>query len=317
MDVEAIGRILHDQAGVISRAQLVSCGARPHDVKRLLRRRDLTALHPGVYVDHTGPPSWLQRAWGAVLACAPAALSGTSALRAALGPGWRAHDDRGPVTVAVDRDRKLVAPPGCRVQRLGDLASRVQWNASPPRVRLEDAVLQVAASQPTRWRTIGVLTDACSTRRTTPSRLSGQLDVLPRLPQRRLIAAVLRDLESGACSVLEQGYLRLVERAHSLPAAGRQVSTRTDRGRDYRDVEYACGLVVELDGHLFHASAAQRDLDLDRDLDAAVAGATAIRLGWGQVFDRGCRTATKLGELLAARGWTGRPVPCSDLCRVT
>jgi len=128
---------------------------------------------------------------------------------------------------------------------------------------------------------------------------------------------VLRDLDSGACSVLEQGYLRLVERPHALPTAGRQVSTRSDRGRDYRDVAYACGLVVELDGHLFHSSASQRDVDLDRDLDAAVAGAAAVRLGWGQVFDRGCRTAGKLGSLLVARGWADRPVPCGDGCGAT
>ena len=44
-------------------------------------------VHPGVYVNHTGELTWLQRAWAAVLFAWPAALSHDSALRAADGPG--------------------------------------------------------------------------------------------------------------------------------------------------------------------------------------------------------------------------------------
>jgi len=318
VDHEGIERLLADQAGVISRAQLLGCGAAPHDVKRQLRRRDLAPLLAGAYVDHTGVPTWLQRAWAGVLVCEPAALGGTSAIRAVVGPGWRGHDDQGQITLAVARPRKLVAPDGYRLQRLTGFEERVQWNAGPPRLRLEDAILHLAGSQTTQGRTVGVLTDACGTRRTTPARLLAAVAQLPRLPGRRFIRHVLRDLESGACSVLEHGYLRRVERAHLLPAAERQVSTRTDRGREYRDVTYArFRTIIELDGRGYHEASTQRDLDLDRDLDAAVAGAVTIRLGWGQVFDRTCRTAGRLGALLAARGWQGRPAPCGDDCPAT
>ena len=48
----------------------------------MLRRREWARVHPGVYVAHTGPLSWPQRAWSAVLLVAPAALSGSSALHA-------------------------------------------------------------------------------------------------------------------------------------------------------------------------------------------------------------------------------------------
>jgi hypothetical protein len=268
-----------------------------------------------VYVDHTGDPTWLQRAWAGVLACEPAALGGFSAIRAVVGPGWRGHDDSGPITLVVARPRKLVEPDGYRLQRVSGFEPRVQWNAGPPRLRLEDAILHLAAAQSTPWRTIGILTDACGTRRTTPGRLLATVTALPRLPGRRFIRDVLHDLDSGACSVLEHGYLRRVERAHRLPGAERQVSTRTDRGREYRDVRYArYGTIVELDGRIYHESAAQRDLDLDRDLDAAVAGELTVRLGWGQVFDRTCRTALRLGALLRARGWAGRPVACGGSC---
>ena len=42
-------------------------------------RKELVVLFPGVYVDHTGRASWIQRAWGAVLYAWPAALAGESA----------------------------------------------------------------------------------------------------------------------------------------------------------------------------------------------------------------------------------------------
>lgn len=318
MEDDATGRLLGVQAGVIARAQLLELGAAPHDVKRLCRRRDLAPLLPGVYVDHTGEPSWLQRAWAGVLSVQPAALGGASAIRAVVGPGWRGHDDAGPITLVVAQPRKLAAPAGYRLQRLTGLESRVQWNACPPRLRIEDAILQVAAAQATDWRTIGVLTDACGTRRTTAARLLAAIDDRPRLRRRAFMLAVLRDVADGACSVLEQGYLRRVERAHRLPAAERQLVTRTDRGREYRDVVYRrYDTVVELDGWFFHGSAAQRDLDLERDLDVAVAGGVSVRLGWGQVFERSCRTAARVGALLTAGGWEGRIVPCGPGCPAT
>lgn len=80
MDENALSAALRDQDGVISRAQLGALGAAPHDVRRLLRRRELVLVHPGVYVDHTGPLTWQQRAQAAVLAHWPAALTRESAL---------------------------------------------------------------------------------------------------------------------------------------------------------------------------------------------------------------------------------------------
>ena len=63
----------------MSRAQLLALGATDHDIARMLRRRELRTARPGVYVSHTGDLSRTQRAWVALLACAPAALSNESA----------------------------------------------------------------------------------------------------------------------------------------------------------------------------------------------------------------------------------------------
>jgi hypothetical protein len=84
-----------------------------------------------------------------------------------------------------------------------------------------------------------------------------------------------------------------------------------------RDVLYpAYDRVVELDGRLFHDTASQRDADLDRDLDAALDSRVTVRLGRGQVFERPCLTATRIGVLLRGGGWTGAPSPCGPGCAV-
>ena len=82
----------------------------------------------------------------------------------------------------------------------------------------------------------------------------------------------------------------------------------------YRDVEHADGLVVELDGRLFHDSARQRDADMERDLDAALVGKETVRLGWGPVFGRECVTAGKVAALHVSRGWAGTPHSCGGEC---
>ncbi|HYJ26327.1 MAG TPA: hypothetical protein VEW73_01355, partial [Nocardioides sp.] len=115
----------------------------------------------------------------------------------------------------------------------------------------------------------------------------------------------------------EHGYLRRVERAHGLPLAERQHADRIAGGRVYRDARYASyGLDVELDGRLDHTALGQRDRDLDRDLESATTGRRTIRLGWGQVYDRPCRTAGHVARLLALGGWTGTPKRCSPDCPV-
>src|SRR5689334_18755270 len=77
------------------------------------------------YVDHTGPLSWLQRAWAAVLYAAPAALCLESALT----------DEGAVIHVAVSRDRGVLAEPhGVRIHHLAHLQERVLWHVGPPRL---------------------------------------------------------------------------------------------------------------------------------------------------------------------------------------
>lgn len=300
--------LLIDQSGVVARRQPLSAGLDPSDVRRLLRRRELVPVHPGVYVTHTGTPTWTQAAWAAVLACEPAALAGRSALvrddTGAMRPG-RVH-------VAIPwehrRRRDLV---GVRTARRRDFHQLVLAGA-PPRIPLEEAVVDLADEAASDLAALAEIGRVVQERRTTPARLQSALDARSRVSRRAWLAGVLADVRAGTWSVLEHGYLVRVERPHGLPHARRQLRDRVSRGVVYRDVDYDLGLVVELDGRLHHDSTRARDRDFDRDLEVAVTGRQTVRLSYGQVFERPCWTAERLGRILVGLGWRGSPTRCSS-----
>lgn len=295
------------QGGVVSRRQLCELGARPQDLRTWLHHRLLVPVHPGVYLLHTGHPSPSELEWAGVLYAAPAALWGASAL-----PGLRCARPRGApvVHVGIDERRRVRDVDGLVVHRVVDLGRRAQLATSPPRMRVEEAALDVAATARDDLDAAGVLAEVVSSRRTTPDRLATVLEARSRIARRPFLEDVLADLAGGSCSVLELRYLRDVERAHGLPSADRQVRASA-RGSIYRDVLYACfGLVVELDGRWDHADAVARDRDMERDLLAVLDGLLTLRLGWGQVVRRPCATAALLGRVLQQRGWTGQLTRC-------
>lgn len=305
MDEVGVRRLLRAQDGVVSRRQLVALGVRDHDIQRMLRRRELATVHAGVYVDHTGDPSARQRAWAAVLFAAPAALCRESVLDV----------QHLPVHVAIDSTRRVRVPEGVVVHRVARLEERVLWNLSPPRMRTEEAVLDLVERARSEADVVGLLTQAVNDGLTTPPRLRAFVQDRTRLGRRRLVLTVLDDVEAGACSVLEHGYLTRVERAHGLPRAARQRVRRTETGVEYRDVEYVeLGLVVELDGRVGHEGWVAGGRDADRDLDDRAEGRETVRLRHQQVFGTPCRTASRIATILQRRGWTGSPRTCGPGC---
>ena len=201
-------------------------------------------------VDHSGPRSWRQRAWAGVLFCEPSALWLAAARRAADGPGRTSYDDGQPIDVAVDRSRNLVEPDGVRLHRVSRLDGAVLWNASPPRQRIEHAVVGLAARAHRDIDAVAHLADAVGARQTTAARLRAALDDHERIARRRFLESVIDDIGSGTCSTLEHGYLTLVERPHGLPTAQRQFRESIN-GPLFRDAAYLrFGGIVELDGRL-------------------------------------------------------------------
>lgn len=213
-----------------------------------------------------------------------------------------------PIHVAVDASRTPAARPGVRVHRVKDLEGATLWSASPPRQRVEHAVLDVAGAAKDDLGAVAVVADAVQARLTTAPRLRAAAATRNRLARRELIDGVLTSVADGVNSALEHGYLVRVERPHGLPRGRRQAR----RGDRWDDVSYdAQGVLVELDGRLFHDGAAAFDRDHQRDLEASAASALhSLRLGWGQVYARPCVTAQLVAAVLTRRGWTGRPVRC-------
>ena len=223
-----IVRLLGHQGGVICRRQALDLGATDSDIERWVRRRELSRVFDGVYVDHTGPLSTEQRAWAAVLYAAPAALAGKAALHAHGVRGFERSSDE-PVHLVVASHRRVAAQPGVRVARMSAFDTQVQHHLSPPRVRLEVAALQVASRARNEDGAVGVLADVCQTHRTTTARLLECLHDSPRIAHRALLLTVLDDIASGAYSALERRFLVKVERAHGLPTGTRQRRVKIGR----------------------------------------------------------------------------------------
>ena len=291
------------QGGVVSWAQLRDLGAEKHDVDRMLRRRELTRIHRGVFIDHTGRPSRRQLEVAAVLACAPAALGFESAL------GLPTPDGR--IRLVVPYGRTVRPPPGVRIQRSRHFEARVDPMQVPPAIRFTEAAIDAALGRdPADAFTL--LAEVIHTRRTTPGQLRNALAARVRVPGRLLLTELLDDLDAGTCSVLERGYLRLVERPHRLPRMNRQVRDVLNGRVIYRDGEFAeYGVVIELDGLAFHNGPRARARDSVRDLETlADTDAISIRISHPQVFQQHCRTAHLIGTILRKRGWPGMPARC-------
>ncbi|UDY23164.1 type IV toxin-antitoxin system AbiEi family antitoxin domain-containing protein [Nocardioides sp. Kera G14] len=295
------------QSGVLTWAQLLGGGWTRSEVRRAVRRRDLVRVYPRVYVDHTGPLSPEQRAWAAVLWAEPAALCLESLTGVPAGATT--------VHVAIDRARSLTPPSGVTVHRVAGLNTMIRVNTSPPRLTLEDDLAIRLAAARDETEMVGMLADTVGRFGTTAAAVRRALERHPRVPRRRLVLALLDDIEGGTESVLEHGFLNRVERPHGLPTPTRQAVRRD--GAERRDLDYEeFGLVVELDGRLNHESWTAGNRDAGRDLADVAEGGTVLRLRWTQVMVQSCETARLLARALWARGWRTVPTSCGPTCAI-
>lgn len=315
-----LSNLQRKQDGLLSRAQVLGLDGDDALIERQLASRRWARVHEGVYLDHTGKPTWRQRAWAAILTHAPCALAGVSALRA---HGLDVGTPSDPIELVVDLRRRVDDPPGVTTRRIKEYASRVQSNLRPPRERIEHAALTMASRARTEDAAVAVISDVVRSGRTNVARIADALATRTRLRHRAFLEEVLADVDVGAMSALERRYLRDVERAHGLPVGVRQhreVIALAPDGEQitvvYRDVVYDDHLtIVELDGRLGHDKALDRWADLGRDLAAAVTGRITLRAGWQQALEP-CRLAVVIATVLQQRGWTGSPRPCSPGCVV-
>lgn len=292
-------RVSSRQSGVVSRAQAADTA--PRVIDRLVRDGAWQALGHGVYLTSSGEIGWLSRVWAGLLIGGDTAR--TAGLTAATLHGL-ADDQRLPVEVLVRADAARPANRGWVTFRRERVGVRLPSAATtPPRIRLEDAVIDLAArGRPAE--VVGWVTSAIQRRLTAPDRLRAAVDRRERVAHRALLHALLEEATIGVHSPLEHRYLRDVERAHGLPAAVRQFRIES-RSADAAYVEF--GLLVELDGLAWHDPTRDRR----RDNDHALRQWVTLRYGWAEVVGDPCRVAREVAAVLRQLGWTGHPHACS------
>ncbi len=183
---------------------------------------------------------------------------------------------------------------------------------NPPRIAIEDIVLDLAAAEDDVGRAVTWVTTAVQSRLTTPARIRRAMQARHFVRHRRFLERLLNDVAEGVRSALELSYLHDVERAHGLPVGQRQqVRRRTETDVWYEEF----GLLVELDGKVGHIGRG-RFRDMRRDNSATSDGLATLRYGHADVFGCACEVALEVGHNLALRGWTGLVMPCPR-CRAT
>lgn len=300
---------------IVTRRGCAELGITRSKVRAHLAARRWQMVFPGVYATHNGEVSWRERLLAAVSACgAGAVASGECALNL-----WSLTDREPPVlTLAIPQARRCTARlPGVRVTRRRRLTRARRFGI--PVVGAHQAVLDAAADTARDLDDVmSLLTAALRKKKTTVEQLRAELQHHPRHPRRTLLDEVLRAASDGLESGAELRYRRDVEGAHGLPVMSSQVEVRDRHGavvrrRDFEDRER--GIVVEVDGEIFHRDRAQQDRRRDRA--ELRDGRVTVRVGYVDVVDSPCLVAADVAAVQISRGWQGSLRRCGPGCLAT
>lgn len=300
------------QAGVLSSQQIGALGFSGRAKRRLVTAGAWRRIAQGVYA--TGSLDWTGQVWAGILLGGPQARIGGEA----AGFLWGINSQPGPIVVMVPDAAPIRSRPPWvfRRERAGVRSPRSPGD--PPRLTLPDTTIDLC-DEATASEVVGIVTRAVGTRRTSVHQLRSALQNRTRFRHRRLLIALLGDVEEGAQSWLEVHYLNEVERAHGLPRGDRQNQARGRRF--WRDIRYdPYGLVVELDGRIGHEGEG-RFRDMRRDNVAVLDGETTLRYGYYDLTSGPCAVAFQVAAVLTLRGWAGvlrrcprcSAVPLSDI----
>jgi len=307
--------LAHYQAGMVSRRQALDCGMSPGMIDTKIHTGRWRAVHRGVYVTHDGPLTRSAQLWAAVLSVGRSARLSHESAAEALG----LTDKRWPqIHVSVDPNRRVAPVEGVTIHISADNGKI--WRpplGTPPYTTAEDTVLDLADAATSLDDVIGWVTRALAARPplTDQYRLRTAMAKRKKLRWRRELGEVLTAAAGGTHSVLEYRHDRDVQRAHGLPAPGKQVPFTNPGGKTgYLDRYYKeYRLLIELDGRQYHPDE-KRAEDQARDNASAVTGAT-LRYGWYDVTRRACEVARQEADALRSRGWADDLKPCSPTCR--
>jgi hypothetical protein len=301
------------QRGVITRQQALSFGLTPDAINWLVHSERWVLLRRGCYSTVTGELPREATLWAAVLSAGTdAVLSHQTAAEL-----FKITDRQSSlIHVTIPAGRHIARLPGVVVHRSARLAEAKHPSLLPPRTRIEETVLDLAAQAATFDAAFAIACAACQRRRTTPGKLAEVMSRRKKMRWRVELGVALAEIGSGVHSLLEYKYVRDVERPHGLPQAIRQARISRDGGKAFLDNLYDdYGLCVELDGQEAHPDD-RRWRDIRRSNEVAVEGIATLRYSWSDVDGRPCQTAAQIGAALKRRGWTGRVRRCGPGCRL-
>ena len=266
------------QAGVVARRQLSELGYGHQYVRRQLDARRWVLRTPRVVSTTTGPPTWEQRVWTAVLhAGSEALVGGLTALE------WRGLRNwhREEITILVDDELSFEPVDGVRFFRTRRPLAVLRDPCSElPMCRLEPCALLFAAYERSRRTAEGLLSAVVQQRLTTAHRLLVELEPMRPLRRAKLFRLVLVDVHGGATSLAEIDVARICRRFR-LPPPRRQVRRRDGAGRlRFTDCEWVLAdgsvLVLEVDG-AFHMDVEHWEDDIARQRGLMRAGRMVVR----------------------------------------
>lgn len=276
---DSFDRLVERQFGVARRSQLTRLGLSPHAIDAQLDARRWRALSPLVVVMHNGPLRQIEQWSAGVLAAeGPAALAGRTAAQAAGLSGWEVA----PVHIVVARGAKVipVRDVGLKVHESRRFTEAdIHPTRTPAQVRPERAVVDAAVWSAAPRTACGILAAAVQQRITTAARLRDTLEQAGQVRHRRLLLAVLSDIEGGAQAVSELDFLRFCRR-HRLPRPTLQVRVDARGRRRYLDATFRRRdgrlLGVEIDGAI-HLVVSTYWTDMSRLNDLVIDGRRILR----------------------------------------
>jgi hypothetical protein len=237
------------QQGMLSQRQLNELGVTRATVRNHLRARRWSQRTSSVFSITTGPLSWEQRLWRAVLHAGPDSLIG--GLTAAKVHGLR-NWDRREITVLVANELSFGDVPGVRFFRTRRPIVGMRAPGTLPLCLVAPAILLFAGYETSRRTAHGAIAAVVQQQLTDVPELGAWLDRLRPLPGSRGFRLLLDDIGDGAQSLAEVDVRRACRRFRVAPPAS-QTPRRDRRGRRrFTDCEWQLAdgrtLILEVDG---------------------------------------------------------------------
>jgi hypothetical protein len=310
----SLRRVIAEQAGVVSRQQLLRAGVSRTTIDSRVKRGIWHQVHPGVYRTVDGSIPREAYLWAAVLYAGPGALLSHETAAEVLGLTDRRHPV---IQLIVPAHRRVRPQDGMTIRR--STFDYPRWRPQqgiPPHTFYADTIIDLVATADNLDDAVAWISRGIARNLVAPAQLKIAAKARRRFRWGEQVDEIVDRVADGSHFPLEFRYDRDVERAHGLPTAIRQAKfVKPDGSTGFRDRYYEkYGLIVELDGREFHPEE-QRSQDRARDNEADATTGATLRYGWTDVSRTPCETAAQVYRAARQGGYTGTIRPCSAACR--